>query len=80
MSQPPQPRRVTTWEQLKTEATNLRDFYRRALDVSEDLCVAADMRDEILLSQILNKHRNLKAHPAFKVSEELLVEDAQVIN
>lgn len=80
MSIPPPLKRVTTWRQLKSEAEGLKDFYKRALDVAEDLCIVADMRDELLLSQVLKKHGSLKVHGAFKVSEELLLPEAEIVN
>ena len=71
MSQAPPLKVVRTWAELAAEVKGLRDFYREALEAAEDLCVAADMRDEILLSIVLEKHSKLKTHEAFKVSKEM---------
>jgi hypothetical protein len=71
MSQPPQPKVVTTWRDLSIEVQGLRDFYRLALEAAEDLCIAAEMRDETLLSIVLERHGRLKGHGAFKVSKEM---------
>ena len=71
MPQSPQPKVVRTWSELSEEVHGLRDFYKQALEAAEDLCVAADMRDETLLSIVLERHASLKTHEAFKVSKEI---------
>jgi len=71
MPQSPLPKIVRTWTELSEEVQGLRDFYKQALEAAEDLCVAADMRDETLLSIVLERHANLKTHEAFKVSKEM---------
>ncbi len=71
MPQSPPPKIVRTWNELSEEVRGLRDFYKEALEAAEDLCVAADMRDEVLLSIVLERHGNLKTHEAFKVSKEM---------
>ncbi len=72
MSMPPQPKVVRTWADLKAEFDQLKDYYSRALEAAEDLCLAADMRDETLLSIVLERHSNLKSHAVFTVGKELL--------
>ncbi len=71
---PPHPLKVVrTWYDLRKEVRGLRDFYRQALEAAEDLVVAADMGDEVLLSAVLDRHGQLKTHEAFKVSPDLFV-------
>lgn len=78
--QPKQPRVVKTWVELRREVRALRDFYRQASEVADDLVMAADMADEDLLAAVLTKHGKLKACDAFKVSAELWDERPLVLN
>lgn len=71
----PEPQAViTTWGDLRQEVRSLRDFYKAALACTNDLVVAADLADPVLLSRVLEKHASLKAHRVFKVSNDLIAD------
>lgn len=71
MSSPPALKVITTWGDLLEETSGLRDFYKQALAAAEDLVVSATLRDEQLLRAVLETHRKLKSHRAFRVSNNL---------